>query len=196
MISRRVFVVILFLVAFYKTSAFSQDIEEDKAKKFITWSLLQLIPSPTVFQDSDGGNSRVQFGFKWQVIPLNISFNANKFVSSVQFFMINPVRRFTGSAEIFIQPELATSSFKYYNTSVFGINTGGRLIFPIYEKGENLCFSIGGTFTYRKNYSDEKDYYYGIQGGLYIFGGQIGLQYNHNFETRTKYNLSLYIKYF
>jgi hypothetical protein len=110
--------------------------------------------------------------------------------------MINPVRRFTGSAEIFVQPELAVYSFKYSELSIFGISTGPRIILPIYEKGENLSFSIGGKYTYRKNFSGDKDYYYGVEAGLYFFGGLIGLQYTHNFNTRTKYNFNFYIKYF
>jgi hypothetical protein len=67
---------------------------------------------------------------------------------------------------------------------------------PIYEKGENLSFSIGGKYTYRKNFLEGKNYYYGAEAGLYFFAGMIGLQYTHNFETKTKYNISFYIKYF
>jgi hypothetical protein len=175
---------------------YPQELKENKTKKYVTWSLLQLIPSPTFFQDSDNDNARIQFGLKWNITPINISFNPNKYVSHVQFLIINPVRRFTGSAELFIQPELATASFDYSDVSVFGISTGPRIIFPIYEKGESLSFSIGGKFTYRKNFSGGKNYYYGAEAGLYIFGGMLGLQYTQNFETSTKYNFNIYIKYF
>jgi hypothetical protein len=58
-----------------------------------------------IFQDADENNSRIQFGLRWQLIPVNISFRANDYISPVQFFMINPVRRFTGSFEVFVQPE-------------------------------------------------------------------------------------------
>ena len=186
-------IIIIFSLA---GNLYTQDLKENKTKKYVTWGLLQLIPSPTFFQDSDNDNARILFGFKWHITPINISFNPNKYVSPVQFLMINPVRRFTGSAEIFLQPELATASFDYSNVSVFGISTGPRIILPIYEKGENLSFSIGGKFTYRKNFSGGKDYYYGAEAGLYIFGGMLGLQYTQNFETNTKYNFNIYIKYF
>ena len=111
-------------------------------------------------------------------------------------FMISPVRRFIGSAELFVQPELATSSLDYSNLSVFGLSVGSRIILPLYEKGENLSFSLGGKYTYRKNFLEDKNYYYGAEAGLYFFVGMIGLQYTHNFETNTKYNISFYIKYF
>ncbi|MCX6159815.1 MAG: hypothetical protein NTV87_00565 [Ignavibacteriae bacterium] len=92
-----------------------EDIRENTGKKNVTWTLLQLVPSPVFYQDSDDNNARIQFGFKWHITPVNISFNPNKYVSPVQFFRIDPVRRFTGSAELFVQPELATAEFKYSN---------------------------------------------------------------------------------
>ncbi|MBL7129551.1 MAG: hypothetical protein ISS16_11285 [Ignavibacteria bacterium] len=191
---KKIFPVIILLFLF--GNLYSQELKENKTKKWVTWSLLQLIPSPTFFQDSDKDNARIQFGFKWNITPINISFNPNKYVSPVQFVMIDPVRRFTGSAEIFVQPELATASLDYSNASVFGISTGPRIILPIYEKGESLSFSIGGKFTYRKNFSEGKNHYYGVEAGLYVFGGMLGLQYTQNFETSTKYNFNIYIKYF
>ncbi len=186
-------VIILFSLSI---NLYPQELKENKTKKYVTWSLLQLIPSPTFFQDSDNDNARIQFGFKWNITPINISFNPNKYVSPVQFIMIDPVRRFTGSAEIFVQPELATASLDYSDVSVFGISTGPRIILPIYEKGESLSFSIGGKFTFRKNFSGGKNYYFGAEAGLYVFGGMLGLQYTQNFETSTKYNFNIYIKYF
>lgn len=191
---KKIFLIIIFFLLSFNLN--SQDIKENKIKKYTTWTLLQLIPSPTFFQDSGNDNARIQFGFKWNITPINVSFNPNKYVSPVQFIIIDPVRRFTGSAEIFVQPELATATFDYSDLSVFGISTGSRIILPIYEKGENLSFSLGGKFTYRKNFSGGKDYYYGAEAGLYFFGGMLGLQYTHNFETSTKYNFNIYIKYF
>lgn len=190
-------IVYMFLIALIlPQNLFSQDIKPDNAKKYVSWALMQLIPSPTLFQDSDGKDARMQFGFKWQITPVNISFNPNKYVTPVQFFFINPVRRFTGSAEIFIQPELAISSFKYSNIGVFGLSAGSRILLPLREKGENLSVSLGGKYTYRKNYAEDNNSFYGIEAGVYVFGGIIGLQYTQNFNTNTNYNISLYIKYF
>ncbi len=190
--------VVLFLIVISSFS-FAQkidDIRENTSKKNITWTLLQLVPSPVFYQDSDDNNARIQFGFKWHITPINISFNPNKYVSPVQFFRIDPVRRFTGSAELFVQPELATADFKYSNLSIFGITTGVRAVLPISERGENLAFSLGGKYTYRKNFTEDKNAYYGVEAGLYFFGGMMGFQYTQNFNTRTNYNFNFYIKYF
>lgn len=174
----------------------AQDFKENKTKEYISWGLMQLIPSPAFYQDTDGENARVQFGFKWQIIPVNISFKTNKYVNNTQFFMINPVRRFTGSIEAFIQPEITTSEFKYSNINSFGLSTGSRLVFPLIEYGENLCASVGMKYTFRKSKDDLSNGYAGIETGLYVFGGMFGVQYTQNINSRTNYNISLYLKYF
>jgi hypothetical protein len=190
-------IIIISLIIFIGSSiCHPQNFKEDKTKEYITWSLLQLIPSPTFFQDSDDKNSRVQFGFKWQVIPINISFKANKYVHSTQFFLINPVRRFTGSIEAFVQPEVLTAEFKYSKLKNFGVSTGSRIMFPLVEYGENVSGSIGVKYTFRKNPDEISKGYAGLEAGIYTFGGMIGLQWTQNFNSRTNYNISLYIKYF
>jgi len=188
--------ILLFLILIITGNLFSQDFPDEKPNKFSSWALLQLFPSPAFFQDANNENARVQFGFKWHITPLSISFRPNKYVSAVQSFFIYPARRFSGSAEVFIDPELATSSFKYSNLSIFGVSLGSRVIIPLTGKGENLCFSLGGKFTLRKNYENDKNYYYGAEAGVYFFGGLMGFQYTQNFNTKTNYNLNLYIKYF
>ena len=194
-------ILILFLSCLITSGLFAQKEDKESLKektttKYVEWTLLQLLPSPTLFQDSDGKNARVQFGFQWHFIPLNISFNPNKYVSPMQSFFIYPARRFSGSAEIFVQPELATASFSYAKLSVFGLSAGPRVIIPVFERGENLSVSLGGKYTFRKNFDSGNDHYYGIEGGVYMFGGMFGLQYTQNFNTNTKYNISLYLKYF
>jgi len=193
--------ILYLIILLLSANLFAQDdrketMSENKTAKYVEWTLLQLLPSPTLFQDSDGKNARVQFGFQWHFIPINISFNPNKYVSPVQSFFIYPARRFSGSAEIFVQPELATASFSYAKLRVLGISAGPRIIIPVFEKGENLSISLGGKYTYRKNFGTGNDHYYGVEGGLYMFGGMFGLQYTQNFNTNTKYNISLYLKYF
>lgn len=185
---------IFFVLLASATSA--QEHSENTGKKYLYWSILQLIPSPAFFQDSDENNARIQFGFKWNITPLSISFNPNKYVSPVQFFYIYPARRFSGSAELFVQPEIATSEFKYSSLSVFGISGGPRIILPLAEKGEHIAFSLGVKYTYRKNFNEGNNDYYGVEGGIYFLGGLLGLQYTQNFNTKTNYNFNLYIKYF
>lgn len=175
---------------------FAQDFPDERPNKYISWALYQLVPSPAFFQDANDNNARIQFGLKWHITPLSVSFWPNKYVSSVQSFFIYPARRFSGSAEIFIDPEIATSSFKYSDVGFFGTSVGSRIILPLSGKGENVCFSLGGKFTLRKNYDDGNNYYSGAEAGIYFFGGLVGFQYTRNFKTKTKYNFNLYIKYF
>lgn len=195
-IMNRKLIVNLLLIFFNISFLYSQDFKENKTKEYVTWGLLQFIPSPTFFQDTDGDNSRVQFGLKWQIIPINISFKTNKYVSNTQLFMINPVRRFTGSIEAFLQPEITTADFKYSNIRNFGVSTGSRIMFPLVGYGENLSGSLGMKYTFRKSIDEVSKGYSGVEAGIYIFGGMIGLQYTQNFNSRTNYNISLYIKYF
>ena len=187
-----VFVVLFHLNSFAQTKEFTFR----KNTKYLTWGLLQLIPSPLVVSDANNDNARVQFGFQWQFIPVNFSFRANRFVSPVQFFMINPVRRFTGSAELFVQPEVVTSGFKYSGFNFFALNTGGRFIIPVQELGENISASLGAKYTFRKNDLMGESGYTGIEAGVYFFGGMVGFQFVKNFSNNNRFSLSLYMKYF
>ncbi len=158
--------------------------------------MLQAIPSPAFVSDANDDNARIQFSLRWQITPVNFSFRANRFVSPVQFFMINPVRRFTGSAELFVQPEVATMSFDYSGFSKFGLNTGGRIIIPVQEMGENISVSLGGVYTFRKNNITDENGYPGVEAGVYFLGGMAGLQFTKNFSKNNLYSVSFYIKYF
>jgi hypothetical protein len=189
-------IVFVFIIILNFLTGYAQDFKENKTKKYITWGLMQLIPSPTFFQDTDGKDSRVQFGFKWQITPINISFKTNKYVSRYQYFMINPVRRFTGSVEAFLQPELTTAEFKYSGIKSFGISTGSRVVFPLVEYGEDVSGTLGLKYTFRKSIDETSKGYTGMEAGVYILGGMFGLQYTQNFNSKTNYNISLYIKFF
>jgi hypothetical protein len=188
---------LLFVVLFrLNSSAQNKEFALRKTTKYLTWSMLQLIPSPNVVSDADNDNARVQFGFQWQFIPINFSFRANKFVSPFQFFMINPVRRFTGSAELFVQPEVVTSGFKYSGFNSFAISTGGRFVIPVQELGENISASVGAKYTFRKNDITNESGYTGIEAGMYFFGGMLGFQFVKNLNNNNKFSLSIYMKYF
>jgi hypothetical protein len=189
-------ILLISLISISGNNLLSQSFPGDDKSKFTSWALLQFVPSPTVFHDSKDNDARILFGFKWHIIPLSISFNPNKYVSPLQSFFVYPARRFSGSAEIFIEPELSVKEFTFSNLSIFGLSSGTRIILPLSAKGENLCFSLGGKWTYRKNYSQDKNFFYGVEAGIYAFAGMFGIQYTHNFDTKTKYNISLYIKYF
>lgn len=185
----------VFLISALLNSSFAQDNTDTKAK-YLSWAALQLLPSPVFIHDGDENNNRVVFGLRWQVTPVNISFRANKFVSPVQFFMINPVRKFTGSAELFVQPEWAAGIFKYSRLGRFGISAGTRITFPVSNMGESIAASIGGKYNYRNDFDSNKDGYWGLEGGVYFYYGIVGLQFNYNFDAKSKYNAGIYFKFF
>ena len=187
---------IIILILLSNVKAFSQEHIENKSGEYISWALLQFIPSPVFYDDHNESDSRLRFGLRWQVTPVSISFSANEFVSPVQFFKINPVRRFAGSAEIFVQPELATGSFQYSDLNKFGVNVGTRLILPLIERGEDLAFSLGGRYSLRNSKSDIEKSHFGIEAGLYFIGGIFGIQYARNFNAVTNYDFGLYFKFF
>ncbi|MBL8017344.1 MAG: hypothetical protein JNK43_08745 [Ignavibacteria bacterium] len=173
----------------------SQD-ETNRGAMYRSWALFQLIPSPVLYQDSDNLNSKVQLGLRWQVIPINISFRSNKHTSPVQFFKINPVRRFTGSMDIFVQPEWTVTGFKYSGLSRFGLSAGSRIILPLKGDGEKISFSLGGKYNYRKDSITGKNGFWSAEAGLYFLFSFVGIQFNYNFDDRSKYNVGFYIKYF
>lgn len=173
----------------------SQD-QTDYSAMYRSWAIFQIVPSPVIFQDADEHNSKVQFGLRWQVIPLNISFRSNKYTTLVQFFKINPVRRFTGSMDLFLQPEWTLSGFKYSGLARFGIAAGSRIIFPIKGDGEKISVSIGGKYTHREDMIYNNNGYFGLEAGIYAIFGFVGLQFNYNFDKRTRYNVAFYFKYF
>lgn len=183
------------LIILSASPSISQD-NTNTSAKYTTWAILQAVPSPVLMQDANDIDSRVQFGLRWQIIPINISFRANKYISPVQFFMINPVRKFTGSIEVFVQPEWATASFEYANLNRFGISAGTRLTLPVLGDGENMSASIGGKYNYRKDYDGGDDGTFGIEAGIYGFYSILGLQFNYNFNSNSNYNIGLYFKYF
>lgn len=188
-------ILIILAIVFSAKLSFPQD-RTDNTAKYLSWGILQTIPSPVFFQDSNDKNARVIFGLRWQITPINISFRSNRYDSPFQFFMINPVRKFTGSVELFLQPELASDEFEYSDLSRFGLGAGSRVIIPISGDGQNISASIGGKYNYRKDFSGGNDHYFGIETGLYFIYGILGIQFNYNFDKKTKYNIGIYFKFF
>ena len=188
-------ILIFLVIVFSSKLSYPQD-RTDNTAKYLSWGLLQTIPSPVLFQDSNDKDARVIFGLRWQITPVNISFRSNRFESPFQFFMINPARKFTGSIELFLQPELASDEFEYSSLSRFGLGAGSRVIIPISGDGQNISASIGGKYNYRKDFSGGKDHYFGIETGIYFIYGILGVQFNYNFDKKTKYNISIYFKFF
>ena len=194
--SRKILIIKIFLLLFISNyPVFSQD-ETDNSAMYRSWALFQIMPSPVLYTDSDNLNSKFQLGFRWQVIPLNISFRSNKYTSPVQFFKINPVRRFTGSIDVFVQPEWTVSGYKYAGLSKFGISAGSRIILPVKGDGEKISVSLGGKYNHRNDLRGNKNGFWGIEAGVYAIFGFVGVQFNYNFDERSKYNAGFYFKYF
>ncbi len=182
--------------AFAQTDDKTSDTDVEKPfAKYLSWSLIQLIPSPVFLNDHSDNNNSLKFALRWQVTPINISFSTNKFISPVQFFFVNPMRRYTGSLEFFIQPEWVLSSFNNSSLERFGLGLGSRVNIPLKNYGEHLYMSLGGKYNLRKNNSTGGKGYFGLEGGVYAIFGVIGLQFNYNFNDYTKYNIGIYIKY-
>ncbi|HMS32730.1 MAG TPA: hypothetical protein PKC91_01460 [Ignavibacteria bacterium] len=187
---------ILILFSFLQNISFSQNTTPKKFLEWTSWTLFQTVPSPAFFQDRNDSNSRLQFGFRWHISPVNFSFNANKLVSPVQFFLVNPVRRYGGSVELLIDPEWATDGYQYSDLQRFNLTTGARAFIPAIERGEYLCFSIAGKYNFRKNKQDQSSNYYSAEAGIFTLFGIAGLVFDYNFTSQSRYSISLNLKYY
>ena len=187
--------IIFSITFFFAERIYSQDYTNTSAE-YLSWTLLQVLPSPVFIQDANNTNARVQFAFRWQVTPISISFRVNKYVSPLQFFKINPARRFTGSLEFFVQPEWAMSSFKYSNFARFGLGAGSRIMIPVKGDGETMAASIGAKYNYKKDLVSGNNGFWGVEAGFYAIYGVLGLQFNYNFDKRSRYNIGIFFKYF
>jgi hypothetical protein len=163
--------------------------------KWTSWTLLQGLPTVSFFEDRNENDSRLKLGLEWQVTPVSFSFNSNKYVSRFNFFYINPAKRFSGSAELFFQPEFVPGGFKYADLNKFMFKTGGRVVLPIWQKGEYLSFSLGTGYNYQKTAGGDIKGSVTYEAALYSFFGMLGLKFNYNPNSLSRYNFGLYIKY-
>lgn len=178
----------------------SQLKNENFALKWGSWLLLQTIPSPGIYEDrmelpGENYQSGIKFGLSWQVTPIAYSWNSNRYVSKFSFFHIKPVKRFSGSGEVFFEPVLIPGGFKNNSLNRFMYKTGARFVFPVFHGGEYLSVSLGGGYSLQQ--TDFKKYS-GItyEAGVYSFFGMIGIKFNYNQNSVSRYNISLYIKYY
>lgn len=164
--------------------------------KWTTWAVLQAIPSPTYFEDRNEKDSRLKFGLEWQVIPFSYSFNTNKYVSKLNFFFIKPVKRFSGSAELFFEPSYIPSNYEYSDLKKFMYKAGARVVLPVSQKGEYFAFSLGAGYYAQKTVSGELVDGPTYEACAYTLFGMLGLKFNYNQKGRSSYNIGIYIKYF
>lgn len=188
--------VILSFVFLFNCTTISQIRDYNPILKWGSWALLQAIPSPTYFEDRINEKSRLKFGLEWQIIPLSYSFQVNKYISNFSYFYLKPVKRFTGSAEVFFQPSLIIGNYRYSNQKKFTYKTGVRLVLPVAQNGEYMALSAGvGYFSQKTENGTLRD---GItyEAGIYTLSGMLGLKFNYNQNGLTRYSFGLYFKYY
>ena len=164
--------------------------------KYGSWLVLQAIPSPTYYEDRNIDKSTLKFGLEWQVIPFSYSFNTNKYLSKVSFFFINPVKRFSGSVEAFVEPSVIIGNYKYADLKKFSYKTGARIVLPVAQSGEYLAFSFGAGYYLQKSIYDKTIDGVTYEAGVYSFFGMLGLKFNYNQKAVSRYNIGLYVKYY
>ena len=175
---------------------YSQVKEENPFLKWSSWIVLQTLPSVTFYEDNNATNKSIRTGFEWQVVPLSYTFCTNRYLSHLNFFYLQPVKRFTGSAELYFQPEYVFGGFKNAPIKRFLFKSGVRSIFPVAQKGEYLAFSIGAGVSYQRTISNDIKYNPTLEAGVYSFFGMLGLKFNYNINAPSKYSFGIYIKYF
>ena len=164
--------------------------------KWASWTLFQVLPSPVFFDDKGNGNSGLEFGFEWQVTPLSYTFKPNKYLNHFSALMVKPVKKFSGSAEIFFTPQFALSSYDYSRINRYMYNTGVRAYFPLAQGGEYLSFSIGAGYYSQKNELNSKHDGIMYEAGLYSVFGMFGLKFAYKQNAPSRYNFGFYLKYY
>lgn len=191
---RIVFTVSLLLLL--SGGAHSQAERERTLLKWSSWTLFQALPSPVFFEDKGDNGNGLEFGFEWQVTPVSYTFKPNKYLGHFSSFMIKPVKKFSGSAELFFTPQFALSGFDYSRVKRYMYNAGVRAYFPLMQGGEYLSFSLGAGYYSQKNEFYSK--YDGVmfEAGLYSVFGMAGLKFTYKHNAPSRYNFGLYIKYY
>jgi len=181
-------------VVWISAYSFGQEVEKPFLK-YVSWALFQAVPSPVLYNDSGGAERALRAGLRWQIIPVNYSFSANRFVSKAQFFIINPVRRFAGSMELFLQPEVVLTEFDHSRLKRFWVSAGFRVIIPVVNYGELLSGSLGIKANLQGAQQGGAENFFGLEAGFYLYG-MLGVQANLNFHGGNRFSLGLYLKYY
>lgn len=180
----------------FSSAANAQAERENALIKYPSWAVMQMIPSPVFFEDNGNGRHGTEFGFEWQVTPLSYTFNPNKYLGHFSVLMVKPVKKFTGSAEIFFTPQFVTGSFDNTKAQRYMYNAGARVYFPIAQGGEYLSFSLGAGYYSQKNEFNSKVDGIMYEAGLYSVFGMFGIKFAYKQNALSKYNVGFYIKYY
>lgn len=189
-------VLVLFALVCLSGAVNGQAEREKPLLKYSSWAVMQLLPSPIFFEDNGNGEVGREFGFEWQVTPLSFTFKPNKYLNNFSVLMIKPVKKFTGSAELFFTPQFALSSFDNSRVQRYMYNAGARVYFPLAQGGEYLSFSLGAGYYSQKNELNSKVDGVMYEAGLYSVFGMFGLKFAYKQNAVSKYNVGFYIKYY
>jgi hypothetical protein len=126
------------------------------------WAITQLIPSPLLVT----GKDHVGGGLRWQLTPLLFSFGITE--RPFRTFIVSPIARHSGSFEMHASPEWACCASE--GSGWLG-RAGLRMYLPLLEYGEQLSFSVGGSY-YRTTYGKDG---FSADVGVYTLLGILGL---------------------
>lgn len=125
------------------------------------WSVAQLVPSPLLVI----GTHHAGGGLRWQLTPLLYSFGIAE--RPWRTFLVAPIARHSGSIELHISPEWACCAPQPHHSWL--VRAGLRLYLPLLEHGEQLSWSLGGSYYRADSAGGSADL------GLYTFNGVLGL---------------------
>ncbi|HEY0464307.1 MAG TPA: hypothetical protein VGC79_08870 [Polyangiaceae bacterium] len=129
------------------------------------WAVAQLIPSPLLVI----GKEHVGGGLRWQLTPLLYSFGIAE--RPVRTFLVSPIARHSGSIELHVSPEWACCAPD--EQSSWLVRLGLRLYLPLLEHGEQLSWSVGGSYYHAAGGGDQNGGAADL--GLFTFNGAFGL---------------------
>jgi len=149
----------------------SNDVRQPMYQPTLGWFAAQLIPSPEVTAGSQGAG----WGLRWQITPIAYSWGVYRKISPWRFGVVDPTARQSGSVEFYLAPE-----YIYYPTHSGSpswkgdevmLRWGGRAYFPLWERGEFLSMSVGGSvYDFGGKWATAGEL------GLYGLGGTAGVQ--------------------
>jgi hypothetical protein len=147
------------------------------------WAISQLIPSPEI-AISDG---QVHAGMRWQITPLSLSWGVDQ--KPLRWFLVEPAARHAGSFEVFASPEFLGGASPGTDWMA---RAGGRFYFPLWQRGENLSCSLGGSYYFASDHQGVS-----AEVGFYTLYGVLGLlvTYSPGFDRRALIT-TLNIRYF
>jgi hypothetical protein len=171
-------------------------VAQDAAARWATWTALQAVPSPIFTDDRGPCGGRLVPALQWHITPASFSFSANPLVSPFSILMVNPVRRYGGSVELFIQPEWALDGFAHADLDRLTVALGARGYVPVDEFGEYLSLSAGGSVLVRRSPGGTARNAAAVEAGVHTLYGILGFQVRYQFVSDSRYSIGLVLRYY